>query len=835
MIKTYAQETLTASKWFYRSLKKGDWLWLIIAVIIASATVTVVKQLGETIQQSMLRKAADSMGADFVIQSSRPIDTQWQQKAKQLGLKTSQEISIVTMALTANPKSSEQQFQLVQLQGISSSQPLRGSYNPNQLLPFSDLGSDTIWVEPKLVSLMKLTADSQLTLGNKKFKLAGSIESPQLINPMANFAPKIWIDIHQLKSLKLIGPGSRVSYQLSVAGKSQLIKAFSQLVEKNKLGHWQFISAQAPSEDLGNSLDTAWLFLDLSALSAVLVAGMSILIASRFYLTRWQNSMALMRAFGAGNAKMTRLFALQLTWIALFSSLIGVALGYLITLFITPYLSDYFTPLIIASPFSAMLIGFFSGLLVLWTFAWQAFQTALKTSPLQILKSVPRQTSYLHWFVSFSLLLVLISLMLEIDSLLWILLGIVIISLTLFLASVLLLKMLFLLQNHSRGWFKIALSNLTKEPGLVKIQMVSVGMVLFVLILMTFVRQDLLQNWQATLPGNTPNTFVMNIQPDQKPAVDKILGNIDNITNVPVVRGRLIKINNQAITIEQQTEEKARRLLQREANIAVISEIPQHNQITEASSAPLRFPKVSVEQGIAELFNIKLGDILDFNIAGQALRYQVSSIRKVSWQSFQLNFFFIIEPVTSINLPISYLSNFYLKEAQSNADSNSAANLSRQLSLQTPGVLLIDVKKILLQIQEIMAQASWAVSALYLFTLLASIGVLFTATLASQQSRIQSWLLLRTLGAQNKEIIKIGLTEFLFLGGLAGILAASFAQIASLLISHYLLKTDPSLTPSLWLMSILIGSSLFLLIGLITQWSYLQKSPQQLKLYLNSI
>lgn len=831
-MKTFFREAVTASKWFYRSFKKGDWLWLIIAVIIASATVTVVKQLGETIQQSMLRKAADSMGADFVIQSSRPIDVQWQQKAEQLGLQTSQSISIVTMALTASQKSEEQQFQLVQLQGISNSKPLRGNYTANELLPFSNLTEDTVWVEPKLVPIMKLSANSQLILGTKTFKLAGSIESPQLINPMANFAPKIWMDIHQLNAIELIGPGSRVSYKLSVAGTNQQIKIFSQQVEKGKLPHWQLISAQAPSEDLGNSLDTAWLFLDLSALSAVLVAGMSILIASRFYLTRWQDSMALMRAFGAGNAKMVRLFALQLTWIAFFGSLIGVILGYLISLLIVPYLSNYFTPLIIASPFSAMLIGFFSGLLVLWTFAWQAFQTAIKTPPIQILKSVPKQGSYIHWFVSFTLLLVLISLMLDIDSLLWILIGIVIISLTLFLASILLLKFLFVLQNYSRGWFKIALSNLTKEPGLVKIQLVSVGMVLFVLMLMTFVRQDLLQNWQATLPKNTPNTFVMNIQPEQKPIVDKILINIDNLTNAPMVRGRLIKINHQILTAEQQTDDRARRLLQREANIAVMSKIPPHNQIIKKISSPSNLPKVSVEEGIAELFNIKLGDILDFNIAGQTLPYQVSSIRKVSWQSFQLNFFFIIEPVESRNLPISYLSNFYLAESKSG--SKSATDLSRQLNLQTPGVLLIDVKKILLQIQDIMAQASWAVSALYLFTLFASIGVLFTATLASQQSRIQSWLLLRTLGAKNKEIIKIGLTEFIFLGGLAGILAASFAQIASLLISQYLLKIEPSLTPSLWLISILVGSLLFLLIGLITQWSYLQKSPQQLKLYLSN-
>ena len=834
MIITITLEALTASKWFYRSLKKGDWLWLIIAVIIASATVTVVKQLGETVQQSMLRKAAESMGADYVIKSSRPIDIKWQQQAENFGLKTRQSISIVTMAL-AKDKNSQQQFQLVQLKGVSSPNPLRGQLTPNASLPFSMLNPDSIWIEPQLISLMRINDSSLITLGTKQFNLAGSVDGPQLINPIANFAPQIWIDIEQLKKVELIGPGSRVSYELSLAGNDQQINRFSKLIEKNKEPHWQLLSAKAPSEDLGNSLDTAWLFLDLSALSAVLVAGMSILIASRFYLTRWKNSMALMRAFGASNATMTRLFAFQLTWIAFFSSLIGVTIGYLLTLLIAPYLADYFTPLVIANPTPAILIGFFSGLLVLWTFAWQAFQTAIKTSPIQILKSVPVQTHYIHWFISFFLLLVLISLMLDIDSILWIVLGIILISFALFAASVLLLKTMLFLQRYSRGWFKIALSNLTKEPGLVQIQLVSVGMVLFVLMLMTFVRQDLLQNWQASLPENTPNTFVMNIQPSQKEQVDTILTNMQYKTDAPMVRGRLIKINNQELLVEQQSNERAKRLLQREANIAVMKDIPKHNTIVEQKAEQSnQLPKVSVEEGIAELFNIKLGDNLEFNIAGQKLQYQVNSIRKVQWQSFQLNFFFIIEPVPERPLPLSYLSNFHLPKLTADSNNDIASELTKQLAIATPGVLLIDVRKIMLQIQDIMTQASWAVSALYAFTLLASIGVLFTATLASQQSRIQNWLLLRTIGAKNNTIIKIGLTEFVFLGGLAGVLAASFAQVSSLLISQYLLKTDPVFSPSLWLASIIIGSLLFLLIGLITQWTYLQKSPQSLKRYLNN-
>lgn len=835
MIVHFIQEVGTASKWFVRSLKKGDWVWLMVAVIIASSTVTVVKQLGETVQQSMLRKASASLGADLVIRSTRPIEAKWHQLATDLGLSTSRTTSVVTMAMVTDDGGTPF-FQLVNLNGISKSQPLRGQWTPNSGLKHQPLTADSAWVDPELLALLPLNQNSKITLGTKEFELAGAIQSESLVNPMANIAPKIWIQYDQIDAIGLVGPGSRVSYVLNVAGEHTALTKFAEAVHNENNPAWQLTSAEAPSRDVGNSMETAWLFLDLSALSAVLVAGMSILIASRFYLARWKQSIALMRAFGASNAKMNRLFALQMSWIAVVSSAVGVLIGYGLSIAIEPLLSDYFDPIVVAEPDKAMLIGFLSGLLVLWTFAWQAFNRAVKTPPMHILKTVPDQKQHVHWFISFVFLLGLISLMLNVNKLHWIMGGILLVSVILYVASEALLKLLNLLQRHTQGWFKIALANVAREPNLAKVQLVSVGMVLFVLMLMTFVRQDLISNWQASLPDSTPNAFVMNIQETQKPLVDRILQHSVDKKEAAMVRGRLVKINGQDVFSKDMKSSRAARLLRRESNIAVLAQIPEHNTIVaKLDEGKQSHPQVSIEREIAELFSLNLGDLIDFSINGQDYRYQVGSLREVQWQSFQLNFFFIIEPVIDRPLPISYLTNFVLPalSEQNQKTTNDIANqYTKQLAAETPGVLLIDVRKIMAQIQDIMNQASWAVSALYGFTLLASIIVLFTATLASQQSRVQSWLLLRTIGAPNRDIIKIGLTEFVFLGGLAGLFSASLAQLSSLLISHFILNISPKLDWALWMYSIVIGSGLFLLIGLITQWSYLQKSAQELKHYL---
>lgn len=818
MKNTYLLEMLTASKWFLRGLKRGDWVWLLLAVMIASATVTFVEKLGQTVKQSMVRQAANNLGADYVIRSSRPIDAQWVRKAQQLGLETAQAQSLVTMAL------SRDQFQLVQLRAVSPNTPLR---SPTKSFPNVSQAKQ-VWVEQNLMPMMGLSKNSEITLGKQTFSLAGTFQPAGSGIGMGAFAYQMVIPLSQLAATDLKGPGSRVEYELSVAGKPDAITTFAQQVAQAQNPHLQTLSAQAPSQDLAKSLDTAWLFLELAALSAVMVAGLSILIASRFYLQRWQNSIALMRAFGAQRAQMSRLFAFQLSWLAVLGSGIGVLLGVGLFQLIIPVLQTYFNALVIADSGWLYLHGFLMGFLVLWGFAWQAFRSAVQTSPLQLLKSVGAPPKIKQWLISLGLVLIVVVSMT--GYVVWVLLGLMMTGTVLYLAAIGLLKLVRISQSKSKGWLKLSLAALSKEPGLVKIQLISIGLVLFVLMLMTFVRQDLMQNWQTSLPESTPDTFLVNVQPDQKQTVTQLLKTHQiSAPLVPMARGRLVAVNGTPIKANEQENDRARRLLERESNTAVLSNLPSYNTLVQQSQSESLSDEqkalltVSVEEGMAELFGIQLNDELTFSFTGQEKRYRVDSIRRVQWQSFRLNFFFIVQPSAQKPLPISYISNFTL-----NNKAISATQLTQQLARQAPGVLLIDAKRILTQVQTIMEQASWAVTALYGFTLLASLIVLFTATMASQQTRVQSWLLLRTLGATQKEIVKIGLMEFVLLGVLAGLLAAVFAQLASWGIGHFVLEIPLSFNIALWVASLITGMLVLLMIGWVTQKRYLRQTPRRM-------
>ncbi len=812
----------TALRWFWRGIRRGDWLWLWIAVVIASTSVTLVEQVAQTVQKSMLSKAAESLSADLVIRSTRPIDTLWQDWAADNQLKTSETLSLTTMALH------QDQFQMVMLRGVSANFPLRGQLRTEHKHQLAELGDNAVFADPQLAGLLGLNLGDEISLGNRDFIALDWLSDQDVFQAtFSQFAPQVILPIEQITELGLLGPGSRATFEIGFSGNAATLEnLYLQLIEADE-PHWQILQARAPTPDLERALNTAWLFLDLASLATVLVAGLAILIASQFYLKRWTATLALLRATGATSRHLMALFALQLTFLAVFASGVGIALGLSLFYLLTPILANYFSPLVIASPGTAILLGLLSGTLALWTFTWPAFYRAMQVSPLSVLRQdLSPKNALTALLISLLLLFVLMSLLLNNQLLIWAMPSLMIGGAILALLAGLLLWGLVKIQPWTQGWLRIAIAGLTRSPGLVITQLVAIGLVIFVLLVMSFVRHDLLNAWQSTLPADMPDTFVMNIQPDQQTGVAGLLAERGlDADLVPMVRGRLMAKNDQPMRASQFEEPRAKRLLEREANIAVLGTPPEYNRITEQLPATLwqtDLPGVSLEAEIATLFGIRLGDILTFDLIGETRQYQVRSFREVDWQSFRLNFFFILEP-TDQPLPITYITNF-----QSNLDETDTLALRLAINEQFSGVLWVDARAMIRQIRDIMSQAAMAVTLLYIFTLVASLVVVFTATQSTQLARLRTWLLLRTLGAKQADIVKIGLTEFVLIGILGGLFAASLGQVASILIAHFWLELKVGFNPFIWLSAIIVSALLLLLIGWLTQRHPLHQTPKQL-------
>jgi putative ABC transport system permease protein len=267
-----------------------------------------------------------------------------------------------------------------------------------------------------------------------------------------------------------------------------------------------------------------------------------------------------------------------------------------------------------------------------------------------------------------------------------------------------------------------------------------------------------------------------------------------------MVRGRLVQVNEREVSSADYVDERARRLIDREFNLTWAERMQADNSITagrwwEGRSAPAQY---SMEDGIAATLGVNLGDALTFDVAGERVTARVTSLRKVDWDSFNVNFFVVAPPGMLERYPATYVTSFFVPAA----DSPVLAELVREF----PNLLLIDVAQVLAQVQKMMDQVARAVQFIFLFTLFAGLVVLYAAIAATQDERLYQATVMRTLGASRAQLRGAIVAEFATLGALAGLLAACGASALGFVIATNILNLDYTVNAGVWVAGVLAGS-----------------------------
>jgi putative ABC transport system permease protein len=276
------------------------------------------------------------------------------------------------------------------------------------------------------------------------------------------------------------------------------------------------------------------------------------------------------------------------------------------------------------------------------------------------------------------------------------------------------------------------------------------------------------------------------------------------------VRGRLIEVGGRNVVPSEYTDERARRLSEREFNLTYGDTLRADNKVVAGRFWPPghREPEFSVEEGIASTLGIKLGDTLTFDVAGTKFTAKVTSLRKVDWDSFKPNFFVIASPPLLRGYPASWITSFHLP---ANREDVIAATVQK-----FPNVSIIDLSAIMAQFQRITDQVSRAVEFVFLFAIAAGLVVLFAAITSTQDERVFEGAILRTLGASRRQLTILQLAEFLAIGLLAGLVAAAGAVSLAVVLSERVLGVPYEvhwMLPTIGLLAGGLGVALAGLIG----------------------
>ena len=337
--------------------------------------------------------------------------------------------------------------------------------------------------------------------------------------------------------------------------------------------------------------------------------------------------------------------------------------------------------------------------------------------------------------------------------------------------------------NFAFAW-RFALAALTRRSSFTVMQICSLAVALMAMLLIIILRQDLLPAWQGSVPANSPNRFVINIQNEQRIAVadDLKLAGINSPTLYPMVRGRLIDINAKSVMPSDFKDENAKRLVDREFNLSYTDILPSGNRVIAGKWFEADTPQISIESGIAKTLGLKLGDVLSFEVAGQIISAKITSLRKLDWGSMRVNFFVLMPPQALQNLPQSWITSFYQPPAQ--------PTLDLQLSQKYPNLTVVDVGLSLKQIQDVIERLTSALSILFLFAIVAAILVLFAAIAATQEDRFRDAALLKALGTSRSVLAQIAALELAVIGGLAGLLGGLAASAAAWALGRYVMEVE---------------------------------------------
>ena len=343
---------------------------------------------------------------------------------------------------------------------------------------------------------------------------------------------------------------------------------------------------------------------------------------------------------------------------------------------------------------------------------------------------------------------------------------------------------------------RFALAGVVRRRAATIAQTSALAVGMMAILLLTIVRTDLISGWQRTLPADAPNRFLINVQDDQKDAVQKLLtdSGFPSVTLSPMVRGRLVARNGQQLSADDYDDARAQRLIDREFNLSYTAVLPDPSQIISGRGLDPAASEVSLETGLAKTLRLNLGDQLEFDVAGQLVNVKVTSIRRVDWDSMRANFFAIMTPEALKEAPQTWMTAFHVDPPQ--------AGVIQKLVSQFPNLTVFDVGAILAQLQSILDKVAVAVQGLFIFSVLAGAIVLAAALSATRDERVHESALLRAFGATRQQLARAQRIELLAVGAMAGLLAAGAATLTAWGLSEWVFEFDMKFSLWPWLLGV---------------------------------
>lgn len=770
---------------------------LFLSGLVSVIAVVSILSMSGFMKQTLVTSSSELLAGDRQLLSPREIPEEWLSKARDLGLSHSLALEFRTMLF------SDVGSQLVEVKAVDSAYPLKGVLEVEPV--DASVGSRTALLQRRLFSLLGVDINDELYIGEAAFSVAGElVQEPDVGFNLGGLQPRVLMSLVDVPDTKVLMPGSRAKWRYYFAGEEASLAEFDQWIEERVNSSQRYQGVQGGRPAIASAIERAEAYLVLASSLAVLLGSLAIALSARQYARQQVMDVAILKTLGFTARDVLLVFSSKLFILSAFVILFGVGISSLIAEYMLDILRPLFEGVDLSAQFElqpgSVLVAAAMTAISVIGFSLPQILSLRAVSPQAVLRPESgvlaggSKSAYLLVLALLSMVLVTYTENARL-ILLFFVSGVALVAIVSAVVYVLLRSISVESIRIKGAALALAFSHLKAQTSKTVFQASVYAFALCLLAFIFIVRDSLLAQWQAQLPEDAPNHFLINIRDHQIAGLNDLLAS-DGVSVsrfYPMVRGRLSHINDIDVKVAVTKDVGA---LNRELNLSWSDNLPEDNEILQGrwfqrDGGGDGQIEVSIESELAENIGVNVGDRLSFTIGPSRIETRVSSIRSVQWDSMRPNFYVFFEPGGLDDFERTFITSFNLPRE----DKTLLNNIGREF----PTISILEVDVLIEKIRGIVSQVSLMLEVVLSLILAASLLVVAAITAAKLQERELEAGIMRTLGVTSTILRKSYFLEFAILG-IIGALAGLFcAELGLNLVTGLFLNSGFVLHATLWL------------------------------------
>lgn len=814
-----------------------------LSIVLGIAALVAIGSFTANLQNAINEQAKGLLGADLAVQSRAALTPEALQFLDSLGGEQSQEVMFASMIVFPT---SDDQTRLVSLRALEGAYPYYGDFvtTPADAPARLAAGERIAILEATLMAQFGLSPGDPVRIGDLTFTVAGGLQSiPGESAAVAQLSPRVYFPLAQLPETGLIGPGSLVRYKSYFkfapdVDVEALVRDLRGRFRELRLG---FDTVEERKRDLGRALENVYAFMSLVGFVALFLGAIGVASAIHVHVRQKIPTVAVLRCLGCSARQSFAVYLVQGVGIGVVGAALGAALGIAVQL-ILPTLVQGLLPFDVEFFVSwvAVARGVVAGLIICVLFTLLPLLPIRRVSPLVAIRSsfaeAPGRPDPARWAV-YALIVGAVTAFALSQTRQWEhglgFVGMLAVSfgvLTGLAKAVAWSARRFFPQRAPYVW-RQGVANLHRPNNRTVLLLLALGLGTFLIVTLALTRATLVAQIENTGGGDRPNLLFFDIQDDQIEPLEAIIAEngAPLKARAPIVTMRIRSLKGR--TVEEIQRDNVSRLpgwtLRREYRSTYRSELGGSEKLVAGEFIGRVEPgtevvPISMETGLADDMQLVLGDELEFDVQGVPFKARVTSLREVEWRRMEPNFFVVFPEGVLEDAPKFFVAATRVDDAE------HSARIQRAVVRALPSVSAIDLTLILQTLDGVFSKVQFVVQFMALFTVLTGVIVLAGAVMSGRFQRLRETVLLRTLGANRRQLMQIQLVEYAILGLLAAVVGCGLALVANWLLSAFVFETAGVFAPVTLGLAIVAVMTITLLTGLLANRGVADHPPLEI-------